>query len=66
MAKFQKRHYEAIAQALQDAHPGDQCDTLQWCEVCQTLAEEFRRDNPAFDPLRFMKACKPGANVRAR
>jgi hypothetical protein len=68
MAHFQKRHYEAIALAMQDAHPGagDNRAVVQWSETCKDLAEMFERDNSRFDIIRFMHACAPGANVRAR
>jgi hypothetical protein len=68
---FAKRHYEAIALAMQDAHPGaglsqDNRAVIQWSETCKDLAEVFERDNSRFDIIRFMHACVPRANVRAR
>ena len=73
MSIFAKRHYEAIATVMQNAHPGGVVGDgmtgemrVQWDETCRDMAEMFARDNPAFCIIRFMKACKPGANVRAR
>lgn len=64
MAKpmFQKRHYEAIAQSLQDACDGSK----EWGEIVSHLATMFRVDNGQFDRGRFAAACIPGANVKAR
>ena len=61
--KFAKRHYEAIALALQDARFHLRSTPLdQWLCVVNCLADAFAADNG----LRFERACEPGANVRAR
>ena len=66
--KFAKRHYEAIALAMQEAMrvaimPGDvHCVRM----VIDELADTFAADNGQFKRDRFMYACEPGANVRAR
>ena len=65
--KFAKRHYEAIALAMQDA-----CFRLrssavdQWQCTIQCLANMPAEDNGRFQRGRFISACEPGANVRAR
>jgi len=65
--KFAKRHYEAIALAMQHAHViGDPAKRNQWESVRNELADTFARDNGMFKRDRFMHACEPGANVRAR
>jgi len=65
--KFAKRHYEAIAQAMQHAHViGDPSYRNQWESVRNEFADMFGRDNCQFKRDRFMHACEPGANVRAR
>jgi hypothetical protein len=65
--KFAKRHYEAIALAMQSAHVlGDPAKRNQWESVRNELADMFARDNGMFKRDRFMYACEPGANVRAR
>ena len=65
--KFAKRHYEAVALAMQDAHViGDPAKRNQWESVRNELADMFARDNGQFKRDRFMYACEPGANVRAR
>lgn len=68
---FSKKHYEAIAQRLQGTHPSvvyasDLEVEAQWERDCLVLASLFRQDNPNFDVDRFLQACEPGANVRAR
>ena len=70
MAKFGKRHYEAIALAVQDTlkygleDPEEQGSGVR--ALAGGLAEMFARDNPQFKPDRFLRACVPGANVKAR
>jgi hypothetical protein len=65
--KFAKRHYEAIALAMQPAHVlDDPAKRNQWESVRNELADMFARDNCQFQRDRFMWACEPGANVKAR
>jgi hypothetical protein len=65
--KFAKRHYEAIAQAMQDARFHLRNTGLdQWLCVVNCLADVFAADNGMFKRERFKRACEPGANVRAR
>lgn len=65
--RFAKRHYEAIAEAMQEVRlhvrstPQDQIE----CAV-NILADLFASDNGQFKRDRFVRACEPGANVRAR
>lgn len=73
MTTFAKRHYEAVARALQDARRlnlvGGHEQAVaadQWRRVRDTLADTFARDNGSFNRDRFARACEPGANVRAR
>ena len=67
LPRFAKRHYEAIALAMQHAHViGDPSYRNQWECVRNELADMFVRDNGMFKRERFMRACEPGANVRAR
>ena len=66
--KFAKRHYEAIALAMQEAMrvaimPGDvHCVRM----VIDELADTFAADNGELKRDRFIRACEPGANMRAR
>ena len=60
--KFQQRHYETIAQLLQNAVALGGTVT----DVIDAFALTFERDNYLFDRDRFLRACEPGANVRAR
>ncbi len=70
MSKFQQRHYEAIAEMMQDAfelqesHPTDSIIAIQ--QVENLLTNLFQSDNYQFMPERFRRACVPGANVKAR
>ena len=69
MAKFGKRHYEAIALAVQDTlkfATDTEEEKVGVRELAGGLAEMFARDNPQFKPDRFLRACVPGANVKAR
>lgn len=69
MAKFAKRHYEAIATAMQEACPDPSWDAnkrAQWDVCVSRLADTFARDNGRFNRNRFIAACEPGANVKAR
>ncbi len=70
--KFQQRHYEAIAEVLQESlswaitdGPSPQMQ-LGVHMVRNRLTELFEADNPLFDSERFERACQPGANVKAR
>ena len=67
--RFAKRHYEAIATAIQEARrrasDGDNNhDPI--ANVVDELCWLFRSDNGQFKQDRFYRACVPGANVRAR
>jgi len=73
--KFAKRHYEAVALAMQHACPvallgrssnADPIRRNQWESVRNELTDMFARDNSEFKRDRFMYACEPGANVKAR
>jgi hypothetical protein len=65
--KFAKRHYGAIAQAMQDARFHLRNTALdQWLCVVNCLADVFAADNGRFKRERFKRACEPGTNVRAR
>ena len=65
--KFAKRHYEAIALAMQDARFHLRNTALaQWECVVNCLADAFAADNGQFKRERFKRACEPGANVQAR
>jgi hypothetical protein len=66
--KFAKRHYEAIAQAMQEAKRTAQNDQdfKGVLYAVNELADMFAGDNGQFQRDRFYRACQPGANVRAR
>jgi hypothetical protein len=64
--KFAKRHYEAIATAIQEARRSVNGSNDPIAVVVEQLADVFARDNGMFKRERFIGACVPGANVRAR
>ena len=70
--KFAKRHYEAIALAMQDVDPSRFTSTddperrVQHAAIVRALTDLFAGDNGQFKRDRFVRACQPGANVRAR
>lgn len=53
-----KKDYERIADAMKRAFwvMGSR-DGLAYATYVQTLAAEFRKDNPRFDPHKFYEAC---------
>ena len=65
-SNFRKRHYEAIALAMQDARRIGAIAQDQWQCVVNCLADAFAADNGQFKRERFKRACEPGANVKAR
>jgi tetrahydrodipicolinate N-succinyltransferase len=72
--KFARRQYEAIAQLIQEVVLSD--DELNEEELVEVerrrraiasqFADLFAGDNGQFQRERFIRACEPGANVRAR
>lgn len=82
MARFSKRHYEMVAQAMQESSPSrphrnstsNYSTALalynirreQWEMTRDQLSNVFRGDNAAFKSERFIRACEYGANVKAR
>ena len=67
LPRFAKRHYEAIAEEMQDARTHLRCDAINQQEcVLRMLADMFAADNSQFKRERFINACQPGANVKAR
>jgi hypothetical protein len=77
MTMFQQRHFEAIAQMMQEtkpdalanAHMNDRellAAINQWHNTRKALCDLFERHNHNFMKDRFAVACEPGANVRAR
>lgn len=72
---FQQRHFEAIAQIMQELKPrvmpnepgAAEFDRLrQWTLTVNALSKLFASTNDRFSLGRFERACEPGANVRAR
>lgn len=78
---FHKRHYERVAEAIQEARrstaatidssigPNDLVHTaaeIAITRVVRELADVFAGDNSQFRRERFITACVPGNNVRAR
>ncbi|MGA7738825.1 MAG: hypothetical protein WB691_03310 [Pseudolabrys sp.] len=67
LSRFAKRHYEAIAETMQEARTHLRGDAVNQHEcVIGMLADMFAADSSQFKRERFTNACQPGANVRAR
>ena len=65
-----KKDYERIAAYMQESAPFP-CPltderVAQWHTDIEVLCRAFQGDNASFDRERFIRACQPGANVRAR
>ena len=68
-----KKDFELIAATLQkvraDMVPASATykdpDALH-ADICSEFADALASSNPRFDDARFLRACVPGANVRAR
>ncbi len=68
-SKFAKRHYEAIATAMQEAIKFDATCSTEVAGIYKAinaLANMFANDSGQFKRDRFKPACEPGANVGAR
>lgn len=65
-SKFQQRHYEAIASAMQKTKNDNTDGGYAWLRIRNALVIMFQDDNPNFNRDRFINACEPGANVKAR
>lgn len=70
---FNKRHFEVIAEAMQEArrqgdngHSNAEDVTRGVVLTARVLADAFSRTSPGFKRERFLRACEPGANVKAR
>lgn len=67
MAKFSKRHYEPIATILNERLAAYKHNDCQYCDNSEVIGaleglslefcNHFSIDNPAFDRIRFLKAC---------
>jgi hypothetical protein len=67
MSIFQRRHYEAIATAMQWATQQADANVIEGVNlVIRNAAAMLIKDNPQFDRDRFLRACIPGANVKSR
>ena len=72
MAHFNKRHYEAIATVMQEYRAfaehiqNGHARRTHASEIEARLADMFRSDNGLFNRDRFLHACLPGSNVKAK
>jgi hypothetical protein len=70
MSMFQQRHFEALAQLLQDNVPNSNSKAQTRAEyreqLIRAMCNLFASDNPHFNSDRFRLACIPGNNVRSR
>lgn len=68
-AKFQQRHYEAIALILQDVQLYAEGHREGWQvadKARRLFTDAFASDSGAFKRDRFERACVPNANVKKR
>jgi len=56
MTKFQKRHYELIAEAIKRAIDTHHV-SIETAHILDKLSNLFASDNPEFDRERFITAC---------
>jgi len=66
-----KKDYETLAGAFQRVEPTDIGTSehlchMTWESAVHSVAVALAYDNPRFDGERFKRACRYGANVRAR
>ena len=68
--KFQQRHFENLAQLMQDNMPVTTSKAQTRAEyreqLIRAMCELFKADSPHFNEDRFRLACVPGNNVRSR
>jgi hypothetical protein len=58
MPKFQRRHYEVIAEIFaEDDRQSPLFDSEERLRLAMKFAQVFTRDNPRFDRARFLFAC---------
>ena len=57
MSKFQRRHYEAIAEVL-----GQDCGLNPDEYICNRFVTMFERDNPAFNATAFRSRVRQWLN----
>jgi hypothetical protein len=62
---FAKRHYQAIAATIQTIGP-NVISSAQREVIAACFADMLASDNANFQRDRFLRACVPGSNVRAR
>lgn len=58
MAKFQKRHYIALALSLHNAKDSD--PKSRWRDIVESISDMLGNDNDNFDRERFTHACSTG------
>jgi len=51
-----RKDYRGISEILVEYRQGIEAD--EFLELCRDFAEYMKRDNPRFDTLVFLKACK--------
>ena len=60
-SKFEKRHYEAVAEIFRVNYPlsGDGLDRSMWEDLQKEFSDMFAAENGRFRPVQFLEACKP-------
>lgn len=62
--KYQHRHYEQFAAILRDMHASGLCHDTYLQEFTDKLLATFTRDNPRFQPARFLAACSAAPTAK--
>lgn len=66
MPSMSKAHYELIAETIQELEVRGIVRPKQRAAIAEAFADSLKRTNGMFLAGRFVRACVPGANVRAR
>ena len=56
MTSMTKKHYDAIAHAIQWQRENGKPHNARW-QIAELLANYFEQDNPKFNRARFLQAC---------
>lgn len=66
MPAMHRSHFELIAETIQELERDAIVSPEQRERIAEAFGRELRRTNGGFRSERFLRACVPGANVRAR
>lgn len=64
--KYQARHYEQFAAIIRDMRASGLCHDTYLREFTDKLVSTFTRDNPRFQPARFLAACDAAPTAKRK